>query len=213
MVFQWRLRDNKSPQVSRTFLSILADLNNAIIWIVSTHPLIPKSSTHAFNNPLVTLPKAPIRIGIIVTFMFHSFFQFSSKVLVLISFFGFLQFYSDQPEQQSPLFSRFSFFFVYWLTLDLVVWLRLGDLFVSLNPREVDMSHFLGRILVMHIPFVHMGKFKLLAQFPVDHLSHPIMSSLIIMRVFHSSISWWFSSEIWVTASFQDSSQYYDRSW
>ena len=42
---------------------------------------------------LPNLP-APITIGIIVTFMFHSFFQFSSKVEVLISLFIFFQFYS-----------------------------------------------------------------------------------------------------------------------
>ena len=40
------------------------------------------------------MPKAPITIGMIVTFMFHRFFQFSSKVEVLISLFTFFQFYS-----------------------------------------------------------------------------------------------------------------------
>ena len=40
------------------------------------------------------MAKAPITIGIIVTFMFLSFFQFSSKIEVLISFFTFFQFYS-----------------------------------------------------------------------------------------------------------------------
>ena len=51
-------------------------------------------SSRPFNNPLVTVLKAPITIGIIVTFMFHSFFQFSSKVEVLILLFSFFQFYS-----------------------------------------------------------------------------------------------------------------------
>ena len=40
--------------------------------MVSTLPLISKSSI-PFNNPLVTVPKAPITIGIIVTFMFYNF--------------------------------------------------------------------------------------------------------------------------------------------
>ena len=40
------------------------------------------------------MPKAPITIGIIIAFMLHSFFQFSSKVKVLISLFTFFQFYS-----------------------------------------------------------------------------------------------------------------------
>ena len=64
--FEWQ-------QVSRTLLSILAILNNVVILMVSTRPLIFKSSV-PLNNPLVTLPKAPITIGIIVTFIFHRFF-------------------------------------------------------------------------------------------------------------------------------------------
>ena len=60
--------------VSRTLLSILAVLNNAVVWMVSTQPPTSKSSS-PFNNPLVTVPKAPITIGIIFAFMFHSFFN------------------------------------------------------------------------------------------------------------------------------------------
>ena len=63
MVYPWSLND-----------SILAVLSNAVVWIVSTRPPISKSS-RPFNNPLVIVLKAPITIGIIVTFMFHSFFN------------------------------------------------------------------------------------------------------------------------------------------
>ena len=86
MVFHWSLSDNKSPQVSRTLLSILDVLNNAIVWMVSTRPLTSKSSS-PFRNPLFTVPNAPITIGIIVPGMFHSFFQFPCKVEVLIFLF------------------------------------------------------------------------------------------------------------------------------
>ena len=75
MVFHWSLSDCKSLQVSRT-LSIPANLNNALVWMVSTHPLISKSFS-ACTSPLVTVPSAPVTICIIITFMFHSFF-FSS---------------------------------------------------------------------------------------------------------------------------------------
>ena len=78
MVFHWSLSDSKSPQVSRTLLSILAVLNNAVVWMVSTHPPTSKSSS-PFSNPLVTIPKAPITIGIISTCMFYSIF-FNSRV-------------------------------------------------------------------------------------------------------------------------------------
>ena len=60
MVFHWSLSD-KSPQVSRSLLSILIDLNNAVVWIVSTRPLIFKSSC-PFTNPLATVPRSPIII-------------------------------------------------------------------------------------------------------------------------------------------------------
>ena len=74
MVFHCSLSDSKSPQVSRTLLSILVVLNNAVVWMVSTPPLTSESSSH-FSNPLVTVPNAPITIGIIVICMFHSFFN------------------------------------------------------------------------------------------------------------------------------------------
>ena len=60
--------------------------------MVSTPPLISKS-TNPCTNPLVTVPNAPITIGITFTFMFHSFYQFSSKVYVLIS----LLFFQSYP--------------------------------------------------------------------------------------------------------------------
>ena len=84
--------DSKSLQVSRTLLSILADINK-----VSTRLIIFKSFS-PFTNPLVTVPRAPITTGIFVTFMFHCFFYFPGKVQVLILFFAFFQF--------SPVFCR-----------------------------------------------------------------------------------------------------------
>ena len=74
MVFHWILCKSKSPQVSRTFTSILVVLNNAVVWMVSTPPPTFKSSS-SFSNPLVTVPKVPITIGIIVTCMLHSLFN------------------------------------------------------------------------------------------------------------------------------------------
>ena len=55
MVSDWSLSQNKSSQVSRTLLSILADLNNTEVWMVSAHLLISRSSS-PFTNPLMTLP-------------------------------------------------------------------------------------------------------------------------------------------------------------
>ena len=86
MVFHSSLSDRKFPQVPRTPLSILAFVNNVVVWMVFIHPPTSKFSS-PFNNHFVTAPKAQITIGITVSFMFHSFFQFPSKIEVL-------QFYS-----------------------------------------------------------------------------------------------------------------------
>ena len=88
--FEWQ----QSPQVSRTLLSILTVLNNVLVWMLTTRPVIFKPSS-PFNNPLMNVSKAPIMISTVITFMFHSFFfQFPGKVQVLIFLFTFFQFYS-----------------------------------------------------------------------------------------------------------------------
>ena len=86
MVFHWSLSDSKSPQVSRTLLSILAVLNNVVVWMFSTRLPTSKSSS-PFSNPLVTVPNAPVTIGINVTFTFHSFFNSQARSRYL-SFFS-----------------------------------------------------------------------------------------------------------------------------
>ena len=92
MVFHWSLSDCKSLQVSRTPLSILSNQNNAVVWMISNCPLISKSPSPRIN-PLVTTKYANYNL---YHRHFHVplFFQFSCKVLVLISLFAFFQFYS-----------------------------------------------------------------------------------------------------------------------
>ena len=91
MVFSWNLSDSKSLQVSRTLLSILAILNNVVVWMVSTHPPTSKSSS-PYNSPLVTVVSTLITIGIIVTFMFL-FFLIPKRVQGTYSSFHFFLFY------------------------------------------------------------------------------------------------------------------------
>ena len=74
----------------QTLLSILIDLNNAVVWVVSICSLISKSSNPC-NNLLVILSSTPITTDTAVTFMSHSLF-FSSPTkswylsLISISF-------------------------------------------------------------------------------------------------------------------------------
>ena len=74
IVFHWSLSDSKSPQVSRTPISILANLNNIVVWMVPICPPISNSSS-PLSKPWGSVWSVPITIGITVTFMFHSFFM------------------------------------------------------------------------------------------------------------------------------------------
>ena len=74
--YSWRVFDTgvwvtSSPQVSRTLLIILTDLNNAVVWMVSTCRLISKPSS-TYMKPSGIVPSVSITIGIRVTFMFQS---------------------------------------------------------------------------------------------------------------------------------------------
>ena len=103
MVSQWSLSGSKSLQVSRTLLGILA-----VVWMVSTRPLISKFSS-PFNKPLGIVPSAPITIDIPVT---CSIFQFSSKVLAFIFLLAFFQFYPVISQNGKVLYSEGSLFFI-----------------------------------------------------------------------------------------------------
>ena len=134
MFFHWSLSDSKSPQVSRTLLSILAVLNNAVVWMVSTRPPTSKSSS-PFSNPLVTVPNAPITIGIIFTCMFHSFFSSLARSRYL-SFFS-LSFSLILWSSGSAKSTILQVLFLCWLLLGLVFWprLRLSSIGLVFWPR------------------------------------------------------------------------------
>ena len=150
MVFHWSLSNSKSPQVSRTLPSILAVLNNAVVWMVSIRPPTSKSPS-SFSNPLVTVPNAPITIGIIVTYIFYSFFNSLARSRYLFFFshsFSFIL-WSAGSAKSTILQVLFSFFFFLccWLLLSLVFWLRLGDPCVCRSPIGVYVCHFLEQVL------------------------------------------------------------------
>ena len=111
MVFHWSLSDSKSPQVSRTRPRILAVLSNAVVLIVSTFPPTSKSS-RPFNNPLVIVPNAPITIGTIVTFIFHSFFNSLARSRYLSFFSLSFRFILWSAGQQSRQFYIFFFLLI-----------------------------------------------------------------------------------------------------
>ena len=134
MVFPWSLSDSKSPQVSKTLLSTLAVLHNEVVWMVSTRPPTSKS-TSPFSNPLVSVPNKPITIGIIVTCMFHSFFNSLARSRYLSFFSHSSSFILWSAETAKSTILQVLFFC--WLLLGLVFWLRLVDACMSKSHRSL----------------------------------------------------------------------------
>ena len=99
----------KSPGLFSVFWSF------SIMLSFGWSPLIRQLPSHPvpliiLNNPLVTVPKAPITIGIIGTFIFHSSFNSLARSRYLSFFSHFSVFFCGQPGQQSRQFCKFSFF-------------------------------------------------------------------------------------------------------
>ena len=171
MVSHWSLSDCKSSQVSWTLLSILADPNNAVVWMVSTRPLISKSYFPC-TNLLVTVPRVPLTIGIIVTSLFHSLFS-SLISSWYLSFFTLSFNFTLWSARRAKSMIRQVLLFC-WLLQGLVIWPRLGDPFLSQNPDGFAWLILQDRFRVLHVPFVGMVKLQFLAQFFVDYLFHPV---------------------------------------
>ena len=148
--------------------------------MVTTRPPTSKSSS-PFSNPLGTVPNEPITIGIIVTFMFHSFFKSLARSRYLSFYSHSFIFILWSAWTAKSTILQILFFFC-WLLLGLVFWPRLGDPSVCQSPKGVHVCHFLGHMhQVVHISFVRMVKFQFLAHLPVDHLVDPVVSCLIFL--------------------------------
>ena len=109
MVFHRSLGDTQSPQVSRTLLSILAYLNNVVVWIVSTCTLISKSS-NPITKPLGSVLSASTIIVIIVTLLFYRFFLLWQSPGIYLSTQFHLFLFRVPTGQQIRQSSRFFFF-------------------------------------------------------------------------------------------------------
>ena len=90
MVYHRNLSDSKSHQISRTLLSILADLNNAVVWMILILTLIFNSSS-SLSKSLGIVLSALATIGVIVIFMFHRFLHLwqGPSISHLFAFFHF----------------------------------------------------------------------------------------------------------------------------
>ena len=96
----------KSTQLSRTLLSILADLNDAIVWMVSILPLISNSSS-SFSTPL-----GPFQLHHNSYHRHSHVSQFFFSSLVRSKYFRFLLFSLPGPHEQQNLRDGKLFFFL-----------------------------------------------------------------------------------------------------
>ena len=127
--------------------------------MVSTRPPTSKTS-RPFYNPLVTVPKAPITIGTIVTLIFHSFFNSLARSRYL-SFFSVIQFYSLVSRDSKVHNFASSLLFVDYYK----VWSSGRDQVIRLYvkvPQEFTCVIFSDRFWVVHIPFVRLVKLNFL---------------------------------------------------
>ena len=117
--------------MTTSLLNILANLNNSVVWKVSPCPVISKSSSLC-TNPLVTIPRTSITISIIVTFMFHSFFNSlaSLRYLYLFSYSFNFTLWSAGTAKSTILQVLFFFFLLIIIRSGRLE--RFGDLFVLL---------------------------------------------------------------------------------
>ena len=127
--FRWCFSDKKSPQVSRILLSLWADLNSPVVWMVW---FFLWSSIHlvSFPSPLGTVPNAQTTIDITVFFMRH---------IIFISL--------------AYLFSLFHFHCWKVLFLDLIFWTGYVGPFVFQNRRKCYRFNFQWYILVCALWF------------------------------------------------------------
>ena len=153
--------------------------------MVSTRSLISKFSSPCINR-LVTLLSAPITIGIIVTFMFNSFFSFSRHFLSILL--------CGLPGQQNSQLGKFSsFFFLLTITrsgrLAEIRWsicisISQSSLCVSVSRSDYGMCiyHFFAW---SNSNFLHNSQWIIL----------PNQSCLVLYSfwasLLHSLIMWW----------------------
>ena len=138
MVFHLSVTDRNNPRVSKALLIILDDLENAVVWTVSTCLLISWSSPNLLDivpsthiSTISTLPSCSIA--------FFSFLVGSCN----LSPFALLFLPCSpamSPIQQVPFWGG-------CFSLCLVVWPRLCNSFLSQNPIYICVPHSPGWIL------------------------------------------------------------------
>ena len=109
--------------------SVFQPISAMLLFRWSPLILLFASPPVLFTTPLVTVSRAPITIGITVTYVFDSFFQFYNKVQVL-SFLS-ISFNFTLWLASTAKYTIRQILLLLLIIIGLVVWSGLGDPFVS----------------------------------------------------------------------------------
>ena len=108
--------------------------------MVSTRSPTSKSSW-PFNNPLVTVQKAPITIGIIVTFMIHSFFNSLARSRYLSLFSHSFSFILWSTGTAKSTILQILFFYFFVIIIRSGLWAEIGrSVCISNSHRSLWVS-------------------------------------------------------------------------
>ena len=167
MVFHWSLSDSKSPR----HFSILTILNNVVVWMVSTHPLISKSFGDCTKSTNYNWDKRHFHVSQI--------FQFPSKLKIffLFVFFQFYSMVSHDNKVHNFVCSPFLLIIIRSGCLAEIRW----PVCMSMSHRSLNISFsWTAAGLCIYNLFI-WSNFNFLYIFPVDHLAHPIVSGGVLM--------------------------------
>ena len=163
--------------------------------MVSNHPLISKSSS-PFNNPLMTVPKAPTTVDIIVTFIFYSFFKSLARPRYLSFFsfsFNFILWLTGTAKSKISQVLLFFFFFFFVIIIRSgcladIKWFvciskSQGSLCVSFSRSDVELC--IHRLFVWsNFSFLHNSHWITLATHSC------LVSNSFCANLLHSLIMW-----------------------
>ena len=149
--------------------------------MISVLFLISNPTSLFFFEILGTVPGGPIKSDIIVTTIFYSFFSSRARSKYLFIFlhsFNFTLWFTGtaKPTRRQVFFLKKK----KNTRSGLLAGIRWS---LYLNPPQKKFMHLilLDGFWFAHILFGDMVKIQFLAQFPVDHLSHPFMPSLVLL--------------------------------
>ena len=159
--------------------------------MVSIRPPTSKSSS-PFSDPLVTVPKVPITIGIIVICMFHSFFNSPARSRYSSFFSHSFSFILWSVGTAKSTILQFLFFRC-WLLLGLVFWSRFSDPCVCQSPIGVYACYFLGQVLGCAYTICSYGQISIFCTSPSVPFCRPsrilLLLLLLLLLLFPESFS------------------------